>query len=60
MTTTDWIERARELAAIFEKRAPEHDERRSFVAENYADLKRARMFSAPISEDLGGGGVPYA
>jgi acyl-CoA dehydrogenase len=36
-----------------------HDETDSFVADNFADLKKARLFSAGIPAELGGGDASY-
>ena len=56
---TDFVAVARELAADFATRAAQHDADDSFVAENYAALKKAKLFSAPVSTELGGGGASY-
>jgi len=58
--TTDWVGTAKTLADDFAKRAAEHDADGSFVAENYAAMKAAKIFSAPIPAELGGGGATYA
>src|SRR5438309_4517627 len=57
---TDFVAVARELAADFATRAAQHDADDSFVAENYAALKKAKLFSAPVPAELGGGGATYA
>lgn len=59
-TTTDWLASARQLAADFATRAAEHDSSDTFVAENYAKLREAKFFSAPVPTELGGGGATYA
>jgi len=56
---TDFVAVARELAADFATRAAQHDADDSFVAENYAALKKAKLFSAPVPAELGGGGASY-
>jgi len=56
---TDFVAVARELAADFATRAAQHDADDSFVAENYAALKKAKLFSAPVPTELGGGGASY-
>ena len=56
----DHVARARDLAADFATRAAQHDADDSFVAENYAALKKAKLFSAPVPAELGGGGATYA
>ena len=45
--TSDWLTAAKTLADQFATRAAAHDEDDSFVAENYAALRAAKMFSAP-------------
>ncbi|HUQ42052.1 MAG TPA: acyl-CoA dehydrogenase family protein [Candidatus Limnocylindrales bacterium] len=59
-TKTDWLGKAKELATDFATRAPKHDADDSFVAENYAAMKTAKLFSAPIPAELGGGGATFA
>ena len=54
----DWIALARELAPGFAARAAVHDADDSFVAENYAELRGRKMFSAGVPAELGGGGGP--
>ena len=49
-----------ELALSFGKRAAGHDRAGSFVADNFADLKREKFFSASIPVELGGGGASFA
>ena len=56
---TDWVGLARELGAGFATRAATHDAEDSFVAENYAELRRRRVCSAPVPAELGGGGASY-
>src|SRR5919201_5398825 len=55
--TTDWIGQARVLAADFATRAAEHDASDAFVAENYRALRAAKLFSAAVPTELGGGGA---
>src|SRR5205809_7083957 len=57
---TDFVAVARELAADFATRAAQHDADDTFVAENYAALRKAKLFSAPVPAELGGGGASYA
>lgn len=59
MEKTDWIETAQTLGLEFGRRAADYDESGAFVAENYADLARHKLFSAPIPAELGGGGASY-
>ena len=57
---TDYVERAGELGVKFAARAAEHDSGDVFVAANYADLKAAKIFSAGVPGELGGGGASHA
>ena len=58
--TTNWLGVAEELSRDFATRAAKHDADDSFVAENYAAMKKAKLFSAPVPAELGGGGASYA
>jgi acyl-CoA dehydrogenase len=55
----DWPAAARGLTQMFATRAASHDADDSFVAENYAELKRRRFFSAPVPAAFGGGDASY-
>ncbi len=55
-----WTAKAQELAADFATRAADHDAKDAFVAENYAKMREAKLFSAPVPAELGGGGATYA
>lgn len=55
-----FVEAVRELGPSFAERAARHDLEGSFVAENYAALKQAKLFSAPVPSELGGGGASHA
>jgi alkylation response protein AidB-like acyl-CoA dehydrogenase len=55
-----WTAKAQELAADFATRAADHDTNDTFVAENYAKMRDAKLFSAPVPAELGGGGATYA
>jgi len=57
---TDWLATAKRLSDDFATRAAKHDSDDSFVAENYAAMREAKLFSAPVPADLGGGGATYA
>ena len=57
---TDWIGVARELVPVFAARAAQHDADDTFVADNYAELRRRRVFSAGVPAELGGGGASHA
>lgn len=55
----EWVAVAQELGSAFAARAAAYDERDEFVAENYAELKARRVFSAGVPAELGGGGASY-
>jgi len=57
---TQWLATAKKLSDDFATRAAKHDADDSFVAENYAALRSAKLFSAPVPAELGGGGASYA
>jgi alkylation response protein AidB-like acyl-CoA dehydrogenase len=57
---TDWVAVAEALAPTFAARAAGHDADDTFVSENYADLRRQRVFSAPVPAELGGGDASLA
>jgi alkylation response protein AidB-like acyl-CoA dehydrogenase len=57
---TDWVAIAAELVPPFAARAAGHDADDTFVSENYADLRRRRVFSAAVPAELGGGGASHA
>ncbi len=57
--TTKLLSVIHELGPRFAARAAEHDANDRFVAENYADLKARRVFSAAVPAELGGGGATY-
>ena len=50
-----WREKAERVAAIAAASASTHDNEDSFVADGYAALKDARMFSALVPAEFGGG-----
>src|SRR4030095_14387315 len=54
-----WTELAHSLGKEFAGRAAESDESDSFVSDNYAALKAARVFSAAIPVELGGSGASH-
>ena len=54
-----WTEVANSLGKEFAGRAVLSDESDSFVSENYAALKAARVFGAAIPTELGGGGASH-
>jgi alkylation response protein AidB-like acyl-CoA dehydrogenase len=56
---TDWVALAHELAPGFAARAANHDADDSFVADNYAELRRRRLFSAGVPAELDGGGASH-
>jgi len=50
----------RQLGPRFAARAAAHDAEDSFVADNYAELRANRLFSAGVPAELGGGGASQA
>jgi alkylation response protein AidB-like acyl-CoA dehydrogenase len=58
--TVDWVARAQRLAPTFGARAADTDDSGAFVAENYAELRNEKFFSAGIPTELGGGGATYS
>lgn len=56
-TNVDWQRKAEQVAAVAGEFAAIHDRDDTFVAEAYAALKEARMFSALVPAELGGGGA---
>jgi alkylation response protein AidB-like acyl-CoA dehydrogenase len=56
---TDWVALAREVGPAFAARAVDYDETDAFAAENYAELKAHRFFSAGVPTELGGGGASH-
>jgi alkylation response protein AidB-like acyl-CoA dehydrogenase len=56
----DPFERVASLLPAFAERAAEHDASDAFVANNYALLKDARIFSAGVPVELGGDGLDAA
>jgi alkylation response protein AidB-like acyl-CoA dehydrogenase len=59
-TKIDLKELVRELGPVFAESAASRDESATFVAENYDALREAKVFSALVPADLGGGGVAYS
>jgi acyl-CoA dehydrogenase len=56
----DWKNVLAELGPRFARRAAEYDSSYEFVAENYTEMREARLFSALVPRELGGGGVSYS
>ena len=57
--TTNLLDIVHELGPQFADRAPGHDGDDSFVAENFAELKQHRFFSAMVPNELGGSSVSH-
>jgi alkylation response protein AidB-like acyl-CoA dehydrogenase len=55
----DWTRLAGELGPRFAERGAEYDAQDRFVAENFAELKERRVFSAGVPSELAGGGAPH-
>src|SRR4029450_9498673 len=56
---TDWVATVRELGPRFAARAAPHDAHDGVVADNYAELRERRVFSAGVPAELGGGGASH-
>ncbi len=56
---TDWMAVVGELGPAFAARAAAHDANDSFVADNYTELKKRKLFSAGVPAELGGSGASY-
>ena len=56
----DWKQCLADLGPIFAERAATHDTMDTFVADNYIRMRDAKLFSALVPEELGGGGVLYS
>jgi len=57
---TNCLNIVRDLGPTFAGRAEKHDAEDMFVADNYADLKKARFFSALVPTEMGGGGASHS
>ena len=57
--STDWRREVDEIADEIAARAADHDQTDSFVAENYALLKKRGLFKAHVPAELGGHGADY-
>jgi acyl-CoA dehydrogenase len=60
VSRTDWVAVAEELLPILAARAAGHDADDTFVADSFEELRRRRLFSAPVPAELGGGGASQA
>lgn len=58
--SVDWVNLMREVGPDFASRCAEHDERDSFVEENYRVLKTRGAFAAGVPAELGGGNASHA
>ena len=58
-TAPNWKHIMQELGPAFAARADEYDEQNRFVAANFEELRKFRLFSAMVPVELGGGGLPY-
>lgn len=56
----DWLTVVRDLGPQFAARAAAHDANDSFVADNFAELKKYKLFSVGVPAELGGGGASHA
>src|SRR5687768_13409409 len=60
MTRQDWKQLSEQLGPTFGERAAAFDAQDRFVAVNYEELKRHKVFSMLVPENLGGGGAALA
>src|SRR4030095_6129755 len=58
-TAPNWKHIMQELGPAFAARADEYDGQNRFVAANFEELRKFRLFSAMVPMELGGGGLPY-
>ncbi len=58
--TADWKKLLATLAPSFSERAAAYDNNDEFVAENYAEMRAAKLFSILVPPELGGGGLRYS
>jgi acyl-CoA dehydrogenase len=56
----DWKQTLVSLGPGFADRAAAYDGADAFVAENYAEMRSAKLFSALIPQELGGSGLHYS
>jgi acyl-CoA dehydrogenase len=55
----NWTDILREIGPSLAARVAAHDAHDGFVADNYVELRKRRVFSAGIPAELGGGGASY-
>jgi alkylation response protein AidB-like acyl-CoA dehydrogenase len=55
----NWTDILREIGPSFAARVAAHDAHDGFVADNYVELRKRRVFSAGVPAELGGGGASY-
>jgi alkylation response protein AidB-like acyl-CoA dehydrogenase len=56
----DWEKILATLGPIFSERAGKYDGTDAFVAENYTEMRSAKLFSALVPRELGGAGISYS
>ncbi len=56
MALSYWKQILATLGPAFAERAATYDGSDGFVAENYAEMRDAKLFSALVPQELGGGG----
>ena len=56
----EFLDRMETLGKGFALKTAEQDQNDAFVAENYVALKQAKIPSALIPKELGGGGIPHS
>src|SRR5947208_3614288 len=55
----DAVAAARALGPRLAERAAAHDAQDTFVADSYKDFQQAKLFSAGVPRELGGGGASH-
>ncbi len=58
--TANWKKVLTTLAPAFSERASAYDNNDEFVAENYSEMRAAKLFSILVPRELGGDGVLYS
>jgi acyl-CoA dehydrogenase len=56
----DWKQTLAALGPAFAGRAAAYDGADAFVAENYSEMRAAKLFSALVPQELGGSGLRYS
>ena len=57
---SNWQHILASICPAFAERAAAYDSTGAFVAENYAEMRAGKLFSALVPQELGGSGLPYS